>query len=69
VIEVHVVPHGNAWALEVAGDPRESFDTRYEAIRSGRELAEQKQGRLVIHGKDDPIRARIRRQDPRGIPG
>jgi Uncharacterized protein conserved in bacteria (DUF2188) len=58
VIEVHVVPHGNAWALEVAGDPWESFDTRYEAIRCGRELAEQKQGRLVIHGKDDQIRER-----------
>jgi hypothetical protein len=58
VIEVHVVPHGNAWALEVAGDPRESFDTRYEAIRCGRELAEQKQARLVIHGKDDQIRER-----------
>jgi hypothetical protein len=54
VIEVHVVPHGNAWSLEVAGDPRGSFDTRYDAIRCGRELAEEKQGRLVIHGKDDP---------------
>jgi Uncharacterized protein conserved in bacteria (DUF2188) len=59
VIEVHVVPQGNAWALEVGGDHQRSFDTRYEAIRCGRELAEQEQGKLVIHGKDDQIRKRI----------
>jgi len=56
VIEVHVVPQGNAWALEVAGNHQESFDTRYEAIRCGRELAEQEQGKLVIHGTSGQIR-------------
>ena len=50
MVEVHVVPEGNAWALEVAGEQQEYFNTRYEAIRCGRELAEQEQGRLVIHG-------------------
>jgi hypothetical protein len=55
MIEVHVVPHGNAWALEVDGNQQESFGTRYEAIRCGRELAEQEQGKLVIHGEDGQI--------------
>jgi hypothetical protein len=64
VIEVHVVPQGNAWALEVAGNQQESFDTRYEAIRRGRELAAQEQGKLVIHGKDGQIRERIRTARP-----
>jgi len=47
--DVHVVPQGDRWALEVAGDKRESFDTQDEAIRRAHELAEQEQGELVIH--------------------
>lgn len=43
--DVHVVPHGGAWALEVAGDKQESFDPQDEAIPRGRELA---------HGHDPP---------------
>jgi len=70
VIEVHVVPQGNAWALEVAGNQQESFDTRYEAIRCGRELAEQEQGKLVIHGKFGRIRDKDSHgQTPRDVPG
>jgi hypothetical protein len=60
VIEVHVVPQGDAWAL-VVGNQQESFDSRHEAIRCGRELAEQQQGKLVIHGGSFEI-ARTARQ-------
>jgi Uncharacterized protein conserved in bacteria (DUF2188) len=48
---VHVFPHRDGWAVEVAGDKRESFDTWDKAIRRGCELAEQEQGELVIHGR------------------
>jgi hypothetical protein len=69
MIEVHVVPQGDAWALEVAGDQQESFDTRVEAIRRGRELAEQGYGTLVIHGKGGPDRRKgFARQGPRDVP-
>jgi len=58
MIEVHVFPQGNAWAVEVAGDQKESFEARHEAIRWGRELAEQRLGKLVIHGNDGQARER-----------
>jgi len=68
--DVHVVPHGDAWALEVAGDKQVSFDTQDEAIRRGRELAEQEQGELVIHGQDGEIREKDSHgHDPPDIPG
>ena len=60
--DVHVVPQGDGWALEVAGDKRESFDTQDEAIRHGRELAELEQGELVTHSTD----GRIREKDSQG---
>jgi Uncharacterized protein conserved in bacteria (DUF2188) len=50
--DVHVVPLGNRWALEVAGDQQESFDTWDEAIRRACDVAEQEQGELVIHGRE-----------------
>ena len=56
VIEVRVVPQGDGWALEVAGEERESVDTRDEAIRRGRKLAVLEHGELVILGKFGPIR-------------
>ena len=68
--DVHVVLQGDGWALEVAGDKRESFDTQDEAIRRGRELAEQEQGELVIHGQDGRIREKDSHgHDPPDIPG
>lgn len=68
--DVHVVPHGDAWALRVGGDKREWFNSEDAAIRRGREVAEQQHGELVIHGKDGRIReTNSRGNDPRNIPG
>ena len=54
----------------MAGNQQESFDTRYEAIRCGRELAEQEKGKLVIHGKDGPIGDKVAHgQTARDVPG
>ncbi len=68
--DVHLVPHGEAWALKVGGDKRESFNSQDAAIRRGRELAEQKHGELVIHGEGGTIREKDSRGcDPRHVPG
>ena len=69
MVEVHVVPQGDAWVLEVAGNRQESFDARVDAIRRGRELAGQGYGTLVIHGKGRPDRRKgFAPQDPRDVP-
>jgi hypothetical protein len=68
--DVHVVPHGDSWALEVSGDKQETFDTQDEAIQRGRELAEHEHGDLVIHGEGGQIREKDSHgHDPRNIPG
>ena len=68
--DIHLVPYGDAWALKLGGDKREWFNSQDAAIRRGRELAEQKHGELVIHGKDGRIREKDSHgHDPRDIPG
>ena len=68
--DVHVVPHGDSWALEVAGNKQETFDTQDEAISRGLELAEQEHGELVVHGKAGQVREKDSHgNDPRNIPG
>jgi hypothetical protein len=68
--DVHVVPHGDSWALEVAGDKQETFDTQEAAISRGRKVAEQEQGELVVHGEGGQVREKDSHgNDPRNIPG
>jgi len=68
--DVHVVPHGESWALEVSGDKRDTFDTQDDAIRRGRELAKQEHGELVIHGESGQVREKDSHgHDPRNVPG
>ena len=68
--DVHVVPSGDGWALEVDGDERETFDTQEEAIERGREVAEAEEGELVVHGEDGQIRDKTSHgNDPREVPG
>ena len=68
--DVHVVPSGGDWALEVDGQKRDSFSTQNEAITRGRQLAEREQGELVIHGEDGQIRDKgSHGKDPRDVPG
>ena len=57
--DVHVVPSGDGWALEVDGQERDTFDTQDEAIQEGRQLAEEENGELVIHGEDGRSARRI----------
>ena len=68
--DVHVVPSGEVWALQVDGEKRDTFSTQNEAITQGRQLAEEQQGELVIHGEDGQIREKDSHgDDPRDIPG
>jgi Uncharacterized protein conserved in bacteria (DUF2188) len=68
--DVHVIPSGDGWAIEVDGDERESFDTQAEAIDRGRELAESEGNELVVHGEDGQIRDKTSHgSDPRDVPG
>ena len=68
--DVHVVTKGDGWALEVDGRQRGKFDTQDEAIQQGRQLAEQENGELVVHGQDGQIREKASHgNDPSDIPG
>ena len=68
--DVHVVPSGEAWTLQVDGEKRDTFSTQNEAITRGRQLAEDEQGELVVHGEDGEIREKSSHgNDPSDIPG
>jgi hypothetical protein len=68
--DVHLVPSGDSWALEVDGRKRDSFTTQKEAVRGGRQPAEQEDVELVIHGEGGQIREKDSHgSDPRDIPG
>lgn len=53
----HVVPHNDGWAVIKADAERASvvLPTKQEAVDSGREIARNQQGKLVIHGEDGII--------------
>jgi hypothetical protein len=68
--DVHVVPSGDGWAIEVDGDERERFDTQDDAIERARSVADDEGGELVVHGEDGEIREKSSHgDDPRDIPG
>ncbi|MBA3585851.1 MAG: DUF2188 domain-containing protein [Gemmatimonadetes bacterium] len=68
--DVHVVPSGDGWALEVDGEQRDTFNTQNEAITRGGQLAERERSELVVHGEDGQIREKTSHgDDPRDIPG
>jgi len=56
----HVVPHGDGWAVRGAGNERATsvHDTQRDAIERGREIAQNQQSELLIHGENGRIRAR-----------
>jgi uncharacterized protein DUF2188 len=68
--DVHVVPSGEAWTLQVDGEKRDTFSTQNEAVTRGRQLAEEERGELVVHGEGGEIREKDSKgNDPRDIPG
>jgi hypothetical protein len=57
---VHVVQRNSGWATLREGGQRASqvFGTQAEAVQSGRQMARDGRGELLIHGRDGRIRAR-----------
>lgn len=56
----HIVRHQNGWAVKGAGASRATsvHDTQAEAIDRGREIAQNQNSELLIHGRNGRIRAR-----------
>lgn len=56
--DVHIVPHGDTWAVRREGANRVSstHDTQREAIDVGRRTAQREHTELVIHGRGGKIR-------------
>ncbi len=70
MLDVHVVPAGDQWVCEINGNARSTHDTQDEAIKHGRQLAEEQGSELVIHGEDGRIREKDSHgNDPRDVPG
>lgn len=56
----HVVPHNGGWAVKPAGGDGASsvHDSQREAIERAREIAQNQNSELFIHGRDGRIRER-----------
>ena len=68
--DVHVVPAGDQRACEINGTNRSTHSTQDEAIQHGRQLAEDENSELVIHGQDGSIREKgSHGNDPGRYPG
>lgn len=54
----HIVPHGDQWAVKGAGNSRATsvHPTQQGAIDAGRQIAQNQQGELLIHGRNGQIR-------------
>jgi hypothetical protein len=57
---MHVVPHGDKWAIKGEGNGRLTsvFNTQGEAVNRAREIARRQKSELLVHGRDGEIRSR-----------
>ncbi len=58
--DVHVVPHGDQWAVKKTGNERASslHDRQSEAWASGKDAARKEKSEAILHGEDGRIRER-----------
>ncbi|WP_082818952.1 DUF2188 domain-containing protein [Cupriavidus nantongensis] len=68
---IHVVPSGDGWAVEIEGaQGGDVHATQEAAITAGTERAKRDQVELIIHGRDGQIRERNSfGHDPRNVKG
>ena len=54
----HVVPHSQGWAVKAEGASKATkvLPTQKDAIERAREIAQNQQSEVVIHGRDGRIR-------------
>ncbi len=57
---VHIVPREEGWAVLTENSDRavKIHETQEDAITHGKELAEQRESEILIHGSDGQIRER-----------
>jgi hypothetical protein len=70
--DVHVVPDGKEWKVEIEspGRARSRHATQAEAARAAREIARRNKRELLVHGRDGRIRERnTYGKDPRRSKG
>jgi hypothetical protein len=60
MVNQHVVPHENGWAIKGAGNSRATVvtNTQREAISLATDIAKNQSSEMFIHGKDGQIRER-----------
>lgn len=53
----HVVPRGDGWAVQGAGNSRATriTETQREAINAARDIARNQGSELIVHGQDGKI--------------
>lgn len=69
---IHVVPHGDKWAIRREGSERVSkiVETQRQGIDTGREVSRREGGELFIHRPNGQIRDRDSHgNDPRTSKG
>lgn len=56
----HVVPHKDGWAVKGAGNQRATsvHTTQAEAIHEAKQIAQNQQSEMLIHGRNGQIRER-----------
>ena len=56
----HVVPHSEGWAVKGAGNSKATsvHSTQAEAIDRARDIAQNQQSELLVHGRNGQIRER-----------
>jgi hypothetical protein len=67
---IHVVPSGDEWVVEEAGQPLSSHRTQAEAEKFGRDEAIRASAELIVHRRDGQIaRKNSYGRDPRDVKG
>ena len=56
----HVVPHDDGWAVKGAGNEKATsvHSTQAQAIQEAKQIAQNQQSEMLIHGKNGQIRER-----------
>ncbi len=56
----HVVPHDSGWAVKGAGNSKATsvHSTQADAIQQAREIAQNQESEMLIHGQNGKIRGR-----------
>ena len=68
--DVHVVPDGDRWKVEVEGGGSGKTYDSHEATRAGRDISRRNDSERLVHGRDGQIRDRdTHGHDPRNVPG